>query len=159
MIQPGTKIDTTIELQVVSGGEERTVTLGELLERPTIVSVYMKNNTSSCDRQNLSLGENAAWFEQRGIQLVGLSKDTCGSHKRYADKHGLSYILASDPASRFAEATDSVVEKSMYGKTYLAPSRSAFYLDTDGTVLDVVEKVDPKNHAAQLMALVEKGGN
>ena len=155
MVEPGTRIDTSIPLKIVRDGEEQAVALADLLDRPTIVSVYMKNNTSSCDKQTHSLAEHAGWFEERGVRLIGLSKDTCGSHKRYAVKQGLSYILASDPDNLFSKATDSIVEKSMYGKTYLAPSRSAFYLDTDGTVLGVIEKVDPKNHAEQVMALVQ----
>lgn len=155
MIKPGEKIDTQFELEVVRNGAVEKLPFSELLDRPTIVSVYMKNNTSSCDKQNISLGEGAEWFAKRGIQLVALSKDTCNSHKKYADKYGLSYVLASDPDSLFSEATGSVVEKSMYGKTYMAPSRSAFYIDTDGTVLGIIEKITPAEHAEELKSLVE----
>jgi len=62
--------------------------------------------------------------------------------------------LASDPDKRFAEATDSLVEKSMYGRKYMAPTRSAYYLDTDGTILGIIEKLSPKNHAEELLELV-----
>jgi peroxiredoxin Q/BCP len=118
------------------------------------VSVYMKNNTGSCDKQNVSLSEDQQAFEQKGVNLIAISKDTCGSHKKYAEKHGINYILASDPDLEFSKATDSVVEKSMYGKTYEGPSRSAFYIDTDGTILAIIEKVDPKNHSAELLELI-----
>ncbi len=156
MIKRGEKMDTSFELEFVRNGVIEKHPFSELLDRPTIVSVYMKNNTSSCDKQTLSLANHAEWFEKRGIQLIALSKDTCNSHKKYADKIGLSYVLASDPDSRFSEATGSIVEKSMYGKTYLAPSRSAFYLDTDGTVLGIIEKVTPGEHAEELQALIER---
>ena len=155
MIQAGTKMNTDFELQVVQNGEEKSVKFSELLDRPTLVSVYMKNNTGSCDKQNVSLAEDQQTIAQKGVNLIALSKDTCGSHKKYAEKHGINYILASDPNLEFSKATDSMVEKSMYGKTYEGPSRSAFYIDTDGTILGIIEKIDPKNHAAELLELIK----
>jgi len=155
MIQVGQKMNTDFELQVVQNGEEKSVKFSELLDRPTLVSVYMKNNTGSCDKQNVSLTEEQQSIAQKGVNLIALSKDTCGSHKKYAEKHGINYILASDPNLDFSKATDSMVEKSMYGKTYEGPSRSAFYIDTDGTILGIIEKIDPKNHAAELLELIK----
>jgi peroxiredoxin Q/BCP len=154
MIETGKKIKTDFTLNVVKDGEEKEATFSELLDKPTIVSVYMKNNTSSCDRQTLDLANESEWFGKNGFNLIALSKDTCGSHKRYAKKQGIDFVLASDPDYKFAEATDSIVEKKMYGKTFEAPSRSAFVIDTDGTILASIEKVDTKAHAEELKALV-----
>lgn len=155
MIAIGTKMKTNFELKVVQNGEEKQVQFSDLLTRPTIVSVYMKNNTGSCDKQNISLTSAQDTFNKKGINLITISKDTCNSHKKYAEKHGISYILASDPDLLFSQATDSIVEKKMYGRTYDGPSRSAFFIDTDGTVLGLIEKIDPKNHAAELLELVD----
>ncbi|WP_069131874.1 peroxiredoxin [Rhodohalobacter halophilus] len=155
MISTGKKIDTDFTLSVVQNGEEKEVKFAELLTRPTIVSVYMRNNTSGCDKQNRSLAEHADEFDKKGYNLIALSKDTCGSHKNYAEKLDINYILASDPEFKFAEATDSVVEKKMYGKTFNAPSRSAFVIGKDGTVLGIIEKVNTKAHAEELLELVE----
>lgn len=154
MIKPGQKIDTSFTIRILSGNEEQSVLFSQLLNRKTIVSVYMKNNTGSCDHQNISLAASASEFEKKGVNLIAISKDSCGSHKKYAQKLGISFILASDPEHRFSKATDSIVEKSMYGKTYEGPARAAFYLDTDGTVLGVIEKADPKNHARELLDLI-----
>jgi len=155
MIETGKKIDTDFTLDVVKNGEEETVAFSDLLDRPTIVSVYMRNNTSGCDKQNKSLAKHADWFDKKGYNLVAVSKDTCGSHKNYAEKLDINYILASDPDYKFANATDSVVEKKMYGNTYEAPSRSAYVIDTDGTVLGIIEKVNTKDHAQELKELIE----
>lgn len=155
MIESGQKIDTAFSLDIVRNGEEENVAFSELLDRPAIVSVYMRNNTSGCDKQNRSLAEHAEWFDKKGYNLIAVSKDTCGSHKNYAKKIGINYILASDPDFEFAKATDSVVEKKMYGKTFNAPSRSAFVIDTDGTVLATIKKVNTKAHAEELKELIE----
>jgi len=155
MIEIGNKIDTNFLIKKVKDGQEIEQLFSALLDRPTIVSVYMKNNTGSCDKQTASLAECASWFAERGYQLIALSKDTCGSHKKYADKQGISFSLLSDPEHAFAKATDSMVEKKMYGKVYEAPSRSAFVIDADGTILAVIEKVNTKAHAEELKELVE----
>ena len=94
-------------------------------------------------------------FDRAGYNLIALSRDTCGSHRRYAAAKKILYVLASDPDDRLARAAGSLVEKSMYGRKFVGPARSAFVLDRDGTVLAVVEKIDPPNHAAQLLALIE----
>lgn len=155
MIKQGKKINTDFSLDIVRNGEEESVKFADLLDRPAIVSVYMRNNTSGCDKQNRSLAEHADWFDKKGYNLIAVSKDTCGSHKNYAEKLGINYILASDPEYKFAEATDSVVEKKMYGNTYEAPSRSAYVIDKDGTVLGIIEKVNTKDHAQELKELIE----
>lgn len=155
MIKTGTKIPTDFTLDIVRDGEKQTVVFSELLDRPAIISVYMRNNTSGCDKQNESLAKEADWFDKKGYNLIAISKDTYGSHKRYAQKMGINYVLASDPEYIFAKATDSIVQKSMFGNTYKAPSRSAYLIDTDGTVLAIIEKVNTKNHADELKKLIE----
>jgi peroxiredoxin Q/BCP len=154
MIVPGAKLDTRFQLKVFRRGETVTVAFANLLTRRTIVSVYMRNNTPGCDRQNDSLAAHAAEFDRAGYNLIALSRDTCGSHAKYAAKKNITYTLASDPEDLFAKAADAVVEKSMYGRKFTGPARAAFVLDRDGTVLAVAAKVDPSDHAAQLRGLI-----
>lgn len=154
MISAGQKLKTDFRLKVLQGDEDKEVTFKELLTRPTVVSVYMKNNTPGCDRQNDSLVNVAAELDRAGYNLVAISRDTCGSHRRYAAKKGITYLLASDPDDRFARATDSVVEKSMYGRKFTGPARAAYVIAPDGTVRAVIEKVDTKDHAAQVQAVL-----
>lgn len=155
MIETGKKIDTNFTIDIVKEGQQKEVAFSELLDRPTIVSVYMRNNTGGCDKQNRSLAEHADWFDNKGYNLIAISKDSCGSHKNYAEKLDINYTLASDPDYLFAKATDSIVEKKMYGKTFDAPSRSAFVIDTDGTVVGIIEKINTKAHAEELKELIE----
>lgn len=147
-------MDTRFQLKVFRNGQEESVRLADLLMRRTIVSVYMRNNTPGCDRQNDSLAAHAAEFDRAGYNLVAISRDTVGSHARYAAKKKIRYTLASDPEDRFAKATDAIVEKSMYGRKFSGPARAAFVLDRDGTVLAIAEKVDTADHAGQLRKLL-----
>lgn len=155
MIRPGEKLPTDFTLEIVRDGAASEIVFGDLLKRRTLVSVYMRNNTGSCDRQNDSLVSHTEEFAARGYDLVALSRDTCGSHLKYAAKKRIGYTLASDPEDRFAKAAGAIVAKSMYGRAFEGPARAAFVIDTDGTVLAVAERVDTKDHAAQLHALLD----
>ncbi|MGM0505815.1 MAG: peroxiredoxin [Bacteroidota bacterium] len=155
MTDIGDKIDLDFHVKAVVDGEEKEVRFADLLGDWTVVSVYMKNNTSGCDRQNQSLAAEQEWFQQKGVTLIAISKDGCRSHKRYAEKHGIDYVLVSDPDYRFADATNSIVEKKMYGKTYEGPSRSAWLLDREGVLRGRIDKIDTKDHAGELQSLVE----
>jgi peroxiredoxin Q/BCP len=155
VIAPGSKLDLNFPVKVLQGGAMKEIRFADLLTRRTIVSVYMRNNTPSCDRQNESLAAHAAEFARAGYNLVALSRDTCGSHARYAAAKEISYPLVSDPKDNFARAADALVEKSMYGRTFIGPQRAAFVLDPDGTVLAVVPKIDPAAHAEQLRDVIK----
>ena len=106
MISKGKKLRAKFKLTIVQDGAVREVVFADLLTRRTIVSVYMKNNTGSCDKQNDSLVAHAAEFDRAGYTLVALSRDTVGSQLKYAAKKKIGYVLASDPADRFAQAAD-----------------------------------------------------
>lgn len=154
MISVGQKLPLSLKLNVLQDNEEKEVKLGELLTRPTVVSVYMRNNTGGCDKQTASLAKQAKEFARAGYNLVAVSRDTISSHRKYAAKQGISFTLVSDPEDAFAHATDSVIEKSMYGRKFSGPARAAYVIGGDGTVLAVVPKVDTADHAAQLKTVL-----
>lgn len=162
MVASGTVLNLSFALKVVQGGVVKEMAFKDLLTKPTVVSVYMKNKTPGCDRQNDALASISDALLRAGVGLVAVSRDTSGSHLRYAAAKGISYPLVSDPTDHFARATDSLVEKSMYGRTFVGPVRAAYLLDGKGRVLGVVGKVDPAAHAAQVNELIKvlsgKGG-
>jgi thioredoxin-dependent peroxiredoxin len=155
MISVGQKPDLAFPVKVVTDGTVREILFSELLTRPTVVSVYMKNNTTSCDRQNDSLV--AVWpeLDRAGYNLVALSRDTVGSHRRFAAAKTIKYTLVSDPGDAFAKAMGSLVPKTMYGREFVGPVRATFVFACDGTVVGMVEKVDARDHANQLRQLIK----
>jgi peroxiredoxin Q/BCP len=154
MITPGQRLDLSFPVQSVRDGAREESSFARLVRRRTVVSVYMRNNTGSCDRQIASLAAAAPVFAELGFDVIAVSRDTCASHLKYAAKHGVAFTLVSDPEDAFSRAADAMVEKSMYGKKYLGPARAAYVLEPDGTVLAVIEKVDTADHAAQLRAVL-----
>ncbi len=160
MIAVGDKLSVNFPVKVVHGGAVREVVFAELLKRRTVVSIYMRNNTPSCDRQVEALAEVAGELGRESYDLVAVSRDTAGSHLRRAEKLGLAsggeggLVLVSDPGDLFAQAADAVIDKQLYGRKYRGPVRSAFMLAADGTVLAVIEKVDTQAHAEQVRAVV-----
>lgn len=155
MKQAGDRIDLNFKVKALINGEETEITFGDLVRRPTIISVYMKNNTLGCDRQIDALVAEHAWFNTNGFDVIAISKDGCRSHQNYAKKKGIGFVLVSDPEFKFARRTDSIVQKKIFGKNYSGPSRSAFVIDTDGTILEAIEKIDTKSHAEELKRIVE----
>ena len=154
MIKLGETIATKTKLVAVRAGVEAKVAVSELLTRPTVFSIYMRNNTGSCDKQNDSLVAAAGAIEAAGFNLVAVSRDSAAAHVKYAQKKRIVYTLVSDPKYVFAKAADAVVTKAMYGKTYEGPARAAFVIGVDGKVLAVIPKVEAKSHGEQVLAVL-----
>lgn len=158
MIAIGDKLKSDFSIKVVRAGETDEVKFKDLFTRRTIVSVFMRNNTSSCDKQTASLAKHAKKFDKLGYNLVAVSRDTGPSQKKYAEKMGINYALVSDPEFKFTKAADAIVDKTMYGQKYRAPARAAYVFETDGTVLALIERIDAANHAEELFELLKTLG-
>ena len=158
MLPIGKKPKLNFEVDALVDGKPVRATFGSLLKGPSVVSVWMRNNTSACDKQSVSLSKHEKAILKAGHRLVGVSRDTCASHLRYVGKHKLGYILVSDPEDRFSKAMDAIIEKSMYGKKYLGPARAAYILDGEGRLAAVIDKVDAPGHGEQVLAALARAG-
>jgi thioredoxin-dependent peroxiredoxin len=155
MVSPGEKLALDFPVHVVHAGKLTHQRFNDLLTRRTVVSVHMKNNTATCDRQNEALITCAAHLDRAGFGVVAISRDSPGSHLRYAAAKGIGFALVSDPADQFARAADSLVQKTMYGRAFMGPARAAFVLAADGTMLAVLEKVERERYCEQLRMLLK----
>ena len=129
----------------------KIVTSKELLGRKTIVYFYPKDNTSGCTAEACSLRDNYEALIAAGYNVVGVSKDSAVSHRRFKDKYDLPFILLSDTSTAMLQAFGAWGEKKMYGKTVMGTLRRTFVFDESGILVRVIEKVDTRNHAAQLL--------
>ena len=154
MISPGKKPKLNFKVDAVVDGQARNLAFSDLIDGPTIVSVYMRNNTSACDKQAAELGKNEKVLGKQGFRVVAVSRDACASHLKYAAKHGFKYTLVADPDDQFSKALDAIVEKSMYGKKYLGPLRAAYLFDASGKLIGLVPKVEAAEHGSQVLAAI-----
>lgn len=129
------------------------VTSEQLLGRKTIIYFYPKDNTSGCTAEACSFRDNYAALTERGYNVVGVSKDSVASHRKFIDKYELPFTLLADTTTQMLQDFGAWGEKSMYGKKYMGVLRRTFIFDEQGVLTDIIEKVDTKNHAAQILAL------
>ena len=129
----------------------RMVTLDDLRGKKTIIYFYPKDNTSGCTAEACNLRDNYAALTAKGYNVVGVSKDSSASHRKFADKHELPFTLLADTGTQMLQDFGAWGEKKMYGKTVMGTLRRTFIFDENGILEKVIEKVDTKNHAAQIL--------
>ena len=129
----------------------KIVTSKELLGRKTIVYFYPKDNTSGCTAEACSLRDNYEALTAAGYNVVGVSKDSAVSHRRFKDKYDLPFTLLSDTSTAMLQAFGAWGEKKMYGKTVMGTIRKTFIFNEEGILTKIIEKVDTKNHASQIL--------
>ena len=123
----------------------------ELLGRKTVIYFYPKDNTSGCTEEACNLRDNYEALVAKGYNVIGVSKDSAKSHKNFKEKHSLPFTLLADTATDMIQAFGVGGEKSLYGKKYMGTIRTTFIFDEAGILREIIEKVDTKNHAAQIL--------
>ena len=119
--------------------------------KKTVIYFYPKDNTSGCTAEACSIRDNYDALTAAGYNVVGVSKDSGKSHAGFRQKHGLPFTLLADTTREMHEAFGAIGEKKMYGKTVLGTLRRTFIFDQDGILERIIEKVDTKNAAAQIL--------
>jgi peroxiredoxin Q/BCP len=127
-------------------------TLDAYRGKPLVVYFYPKADTPGCTNEAKDFTALADEFAAAGVPVIGVSKDKPGKLKKFAEKYGLSVILASDEESGAAcEAFGTWVEKSLYGRKYMGIERATFLFDASGHVARVWPKVKVKGHAQEVL--------
>ena len=124
---------------------------GDLLGKKTVIYFYPKDNTSGCTAEACSLRDNYQALQARGYNVVGVSKDSAASHRKFADKYELPFTLLADTSTLMLQTFGAWGEKKMYGKTVMGTIRKTFIFDENGVLTEIIEKVDTKNHADQIL--------
>ena len=127
------------------------VSSNDLIGKKTIIYFYPKDNTSGCTAEACSLRDNHEALVAKGYNVVGVSKDSVNSHKKFKDKYDLPFTLLSDTSTDMLQAFGAGGEKKMYGKTVRGTIRKTFIFDEKGILTETIEKVDTKNHAEQIL--------
>ncbi len=123
--------------------------------RKTVIYFYPKDNTPGCTRQACAFAGLYREFERIGVNVVGISRDSAESHRKFAEKYSLPFIILSDPDLEAIKAYGVWQEKKNYGKTMMGVVRTTFILDENGTVTHVMPKVKPDTNAAEILEMLK----
>lgn len=122
------------------------VTLSELRGQPIVLYFYPKADTPGCTTQACGIRDHRADYERTGARVIGVSPDTVGAQRKFAEKYDLDFTLLADEDHSVAELYGVWGDKKMYGKTYMGVRRSTFLIDPEGVVAHVIPKASPKTH-------------
>ena len=128
-----------------------TVTHEQLVGKKTVLYFYPKDSTPGCTAEACNLRDNYERFLAEGYQVYGVSKDSQKSHLNFMAKNELPFPLLSDPSTEMLQAFGAWGEKKMCGKTCIGTLRKTFVINEEGVVANIIEKVDTKNHAKQIL--------
>ncbi|RMH65060.1 MAG: thioredoxin-dependent thiol peroxidase [Calditrichaeota bacterium] len=134
----------------------QTLSLKELRGQWVVLYFYPKDMTPGCTTEACTFQEELPAFEQLDARIIGVSKDSVKRHRTFADKHNLTFTLLSDEKGTMVEAYGAWQEKRLYGKTYWGIVRMTYIIDPDGRIAHVFPKVKPKEHPAEVAAVLRE---
>lgn len=134
-----------------------SVRLSDFRGKKVVLYFYPKDNTPGCTRQACSFAQNYDAFTEKGVVVIGISKDSSASHQKFAQKHALPFLLLSDPELAVIQAYDVWKEKKLYGKTGFGVVRSTYLINEEGVIEKAMPKVKPDTNAAEILAYLDSG--
>ncbi|WP_315271882.1 thioredoxin-dependent thiol peroxidase [Oribacterium sinus] len=125
--------------------------LSEYRGKKVILYFYPKDNTPGCTKQACGFAERYPQFTEKGAVVLGVSKDSVASHKKFEEKYGLPFTLLADPELAAIQAYDVWQEKKNYGKTYMGVVRSTYLIDENGKIVKAFDKVKAADNPEQML--------
>ena len=151
MLETGTKApDFTL-----NDKDGKVVSLSDFMGKKVVLYFYPKDNTPGCTRQACAFASAYEDFKTLDAVVIGVSKDSEASHRKFAEKYGLPFILLSDPELKAIQAYGVWQEKKNYGKVSMGVVRSTFIIDEKGLIEKVMPKVKPDTNAAEILAYLK----
>ncbi len=128
------------------------VSLSDFLGKKVVLYFYPKDNTPGCTRQACAFAGAYKQFQAKGVEVIGISKDSVASHVKFAEKYNLPFVLLADPERVAIEAYGVWQEKKMCGKVSMGVVRTTFIIDENGNIEKIMPKVKPDTNAADILA-------
>ena len=129
-------------------------TLEEYRGKKVILYFYPKDNTPGCTKQACGFSEMYPMFLEKGALVLGVSKDSVASHKKFKEKYNLAFTLLSDPEISVIQAYDVWKEKKNYGKVSMGVVRTTYLIDEEGVIVKAYDKVKAAEDAAKMIGEV-----
>lgn len=138
----------------LNDGEGREISLSDFLGKRVVLYFYPRDNTPGCTRQACAFKGLYDEYKRKDIVVIGISKDSVASHKKFAEKYDLPFILLSDPELEVIKAYGVWQEKKLYGKLGFGVSRTTFIIDEQGNIQRVMPKVKPDTNATEILEML-----
>lgn len=135
------------------GGELRK--LSDYKGKWILLYFYPKDDTPGCTIEACSLRDNFRQLEKLGVQILGVSKDSIKSHKKFADKYNLNFPLLSDESTEMIKSYDALGKKKFMGREFEGILRKSFLIDENGEIVKVYDNVNPTKHAGEILTDLE----
>ena len=126
-------------------------TLSDYRGQKVILYFYPKDMTSGCTKQACAFGELFPLFREKGAVVLGVSKDSVASHKKFEEQYGLPFTLLSDPDKQVLQTYDVWKEKKNYGKVTMGVVRTTYLIDENGIIVRALDKVKAAENPAQML--------
>ena len=147
MLEIGTKApEFTLPDQ---NGEMRS--LSDYRGQKVVLYFYPKDMTSGCTKQACAFGELYPQFMEKGAVVLGVSKDTVASHKKFEEKYGLPFTLLSDVEKEVIQAYDVWKEKKNYGKVSMGVVRCTYLIDEEGDIIKAFGNVKAAENPGKML--------
>lgn len=146
----GDQVDLSLKDQ-----DGNTVTLAQFQGSPVVLFFYPRADTPGCTVEACEFRDVYSDLKAAGAVLLGISRDTVGKQKKFADKFSLPYTLLADPEMEMAKQFDVVKQGSMYGKPVIKVERSTFIFDKSGKLAAEFRGVKPEGHAAEMLDAIK----
>ena len=127
------------------------VKLSNLKGKKIVLYFYPRDNTPGCTAESCNLRDNHSALQAAGYEIYGVSTDSEKSHQGFISKQNLPFSLLADTEKQIHEKYGTWVAKSMYGRKYMGTARVTFLIDENGIIENIIEKVNTKNHASQIL--------
>jgi len=147
MLEIGTKAPD-FELPDQNG---KVHTLKEYAGKKVILYFYPKDNTSGCTKQACGFAERYPQFTEKGAVVLGVSKDSVSSHKKFEQNYSLPFTLLADPEKTVIQAYDVWKEKKLYGKVSMGVVRTTYLIDENGIIIKAFDKVKAAENPEQML--------
>ena len=132
----------------------KTVRLADFKGKTVVLYFYPKDLTPGCTVEACAFEKGLAAIKKKGAVVLGVSKDGVASHKKFAEKHGLSFSLLADEDLGLIKAYGAWGERSLYGRKFMGTLRITYVIGPDGTIRAVFPKVKPAEHAAEVLTAI-----
>lgn len=146
------KIGDNAPETVMEGSDGQSFRLADFKGKKIVLYFYAKDMTSGCSEEARDFRDNYQGFEEAGAVVIGVSKDSKDSHRKFIEKYQLPFILVSDPDLEIIKAFDVWKEKNMYGKKVMGVVRTTFVIDENSKISKIYPKVKVKGHAEKVLA-------